>query len=260
MNIVVLTADEPLYLPAFFAQFLQHRGRDTRAVFTVPSRYGKDSTFDMVRKYVSAFGWLNFAILARRTAGAKLGARLGWTRRDGVPWSLEALCRGHGIVCESAANVNAVEFLERLRAMGTDLLVSVSCPQVFRRPLIELPPRGCLNVHGALLPKYRGIAPSFWMMAQGETQAGVTVFLVNEDIDAGDVVEQVAFPIGPTETLHEFIIRSKRIACEALLRAIDAVERGTPMTRPLDKAGGSYFSFPTRAAYRAFRQRGRRLW
>jgi methionyl-tRNA formyltransferase len=156
--------------------------------------------------------------------------------------------------------VNDPIFLERLRQKQIDLIISVSCPQVFRRPLIELPTRGCLNVHGAVLPKYRGIAPSFWMMANGELEAGVTVFLVNEDIDAGDVVACETFPIGERESLHEFIVRSKAIACRVLLRAVDLVEAGNPPTKPLDTRGGSYFSFPTREAFTRFLQRGRRLW
>ena len=93
--------------------------------------------------------------------------------------------------------------------------MSVSCPQIFKQPLIDLPPRGCLNIHGALLPRYRGIAPSFWMMAHGEQTAGVTVFFVTRSIDLGDVVEQRQFPILPNETLSQFIVRSKQIACDA---------------------------------------------
>jgi methionyl-tRNA formyltransferase len=123
-----------------------------------------------------------------------------------------------------------------------------------------LPPRGCLNVHGALLPQYRGIAPSFWMMVNGEQHAGVTIFFVNEDVDAGDVVEVEEFDIDPDETLEAFIVRSKHIAAAALLRAFRKVRSGPVETTPLQKEAGSYYGFPTRAAYREFRRRGRRLW
>jgi hypothetical protein len=58
------------------------------------------------------------------------------------------------------------------------VIVSVSCPQIFKKELIELPARGCLNVHGASLPQYRGVMPSFWMLANGERQAGVSVYFV----------------------------------------------------------------------------------
>ncbi len=260
MNIVFLTADEPLYLPAFFAQLLSHRAADTRAVFTVPSRYGKDSTWKMAKRYLAALGIWNFMILTWRTVKAKVYDRLGIGRSKGRYHSVASAAAANGVHCERIPKVNDEAFLQRLRDIPTDLIVSVSCPQIFRRPLIELSPLGCLNMHGALLPEYRGIAPSFWMMAHGETRAGVTVFFVNEDIDAGDVVEVEGFPIEPDETLHQFIVRSKRIACGALLRAIQKVEDGDPPRNPLQKEEGSYFGFPTRGAYREFRRRGRKLW
>ena len=187
MNIVFLTADEPLYLPAFFTQVLAERAKDTRAIFLAPPRYGKDSPIQMARKYVRAFGWCNFVSLARRTASAKLRDRLKIGYSRGQYHSIPSAAAAYGVPCERVPKVNDEAFLQRLRDMQTDLIVSASCPQVFRKPLISLPPRGCLNMHGALLPKYRGIAPSFWMMVNGETKAGVTVFFVNEDIDAGDV-------------------------------------------------------------------------
>jgi methionyl-tRNA formyltransferase len=260
MNIVVLTADEPLYLPSFFDRFLAARAADVRGVFVVKPRYGRDSTLTMVRRYTRAFGLANLLRLMWRTLRAKVCDRTGIGSGSGRFHSVASAARAHGVPCEAIENVNDPLFLDRLRAMNVDLVVSVSCPQVFRRPLIELPPKGCLNVHGALLPQYRGIAPSFWMMSRGETRAGVTVFLVNEDIDAGDVVVVEEFEILRDETLDQFIIRSKRLHCDALLRAIETVDRGAFEARPLTKENGSYFSFPTREAYREFRRRGRRLW
>jgi methionyl-tRNA formyltransferase len=259
MNIAILTADEPLYLPRFFSQFLAARSSSVRLIGMVPPRYGRDSALQMVKRYVGAFGAANLFRLAWRTAVQKLLDRLGF--RSGQHFrSIPSAARAFGVLCETVENVNDPEFIARLRRERIDLIVSVSCPQVFRRPLIDTPRLGCLNVHGAILPKYRGIAPSFWMMVNGETEAGVTIFLVNEDIDAGEVVAAQRFPIDPGESLDQFIIRSKEIACRVLLDATDLVEAGSPKTKPLDKRGGSYFSFPTREAYVQFRQRGRRLW
>ncbi len=260
MNIVFLTVEERLYLPAFFHAVLRRRAADTRAVFMCPLRHGRQSTLDMVRKYRRAFGWGNLAGLARREIKARVCDRLCRPGPDGPFHSIESVARRHEVLCETIADVNAADFHERLRAMGTDLVVSVSCPQIFKQPLIDLPPRGCLNMHGALLPAYRGLAPSFWMMKNGETEAGVTVFLVNADIDLGDVVAVDRFPILPDETLEAFIVRSKRLSADTLLRAIDLLESGTAETWPLEREGGSYFSFPSREDYLAFRRRGRRIW
>jgi methionyl-tRNA formyltransferase len=260
MNIVVLTADEPLYLTEFFAPLLASRSAQVRAIFLVPPLYSKDSHWTMLRRYRRAFGWWNLLVLAQRVAAVKLRERFAGGSGGARSHSLRRLARHYGVPCAGIGDVNAPEFLARLRELGTDLIVSVSCPQIFRRPLIALPRRGCLNVHGAILPAYRGIAPSFWMMANGERQAGVTVFLVNEDIDAGDVVVQETFPILPDETLEQFIVRSRALHAEALLRAIAIVENGPVQAWPLSREGSSYYGYPTREAYQEFRRRGRRLW
>lgn len=260
MNIVVLTVEERLYLPAFFARLFAARGRDIRAVFMAPLRHGHQSTLNMICKYCRTFGTWNTLKLARREITARVADKCYRRGRGERFHSTTAVARRHGIACEVVENVNAPEFHSRLREMQTDLIISVACPQIFKRALIELPPKGCLNMHGAKLPHYRGLAPSFWMMADGETEAGVTIFLVNEDIDAGEVVEQDIFPILPHETLEEFIVRSKDLSCGTMLRAIDKIEQGGFSTRPLDKNAGSYFGWPTRADYQRFLAQGRRIW
>ena len=174
--------------------------------------------------------------------------------------SIASVCTRYGVPHGDRPDVNAPEFLEELRFLGTDLIVSVSCPQIFRKPLIELPERGTLNVHGAALPEYRGIMPSFWMLANGERQAGVSIYVVDERIDAGDLCAQRTFDISPGETLHAFLKRSKRIAAELLLETLAALESGTMQTTPLDLAQGSYYSWPDREAVRRFRASGHRHW
>jgi len=144
--------------------------------------------------------------------------------------------------------------------LGTELVVSVSCPQIFKRPLIDLPERGCLNVHGALLPEYRGIMPSFWMLANDEKRAGVSIFFVNEDVDAGELCGQRAFEIPPGEALDAFLRRSKTVAAELLLDVLEEVEKSTVSRTPLDLSAGSYYSWPDRRAVQRFQAAGRRLW
>jgi methionyl-tRNA formyltransferase len=98
------------------------------------------------------------------------------------------------------------------------------------------------------------------MLANGEEQAGVSIYFVNEKIDAGELCGQDLFRIDANETLDRFIWRSKRIAAGLLLRTIDALERGTIERRPLDLAAGSYYRWPDAAAVRRFLASRRRLW
>lgn len=218
-------------------------------VFSVPPLYKNQSSVQAARRYLASFGAAATLQLTTRLLRAKIARQ-----------SIKSVCRREGVAYQVISNVNTPEFLNRLRQEGAELLVSVSCPQIFQRALIELPPRGILNIHGSILPKYRGVMPSFWMLANGETQAGISIFFVSEGVDAGELCGQEIFPIDVNETLDRFIWRSKRRAAGLLLRTIDALERGTIERRPLDLAAGSYYRWPDAAAVRRFRASGRRLW
>ena len=248
MNVVFLTTDDPLYLPSFFDRVLSTR-EDTTAVFVVPPLYKNQSALDAAWRYFRTFGAAAVVSLTGRTLRAKIRGQ-----------SIGRVCERHEVPCETIRNVNDPLFLDRLRRLGTSLIVSVSCPQIFGKPLIELPPRGCLNIHGAILPEYRGVMPSFWMLANGEKQAGASIFFVNEDIDAGDLCGQRIFEIREHETLDEFLRRSKAIAAELLLDVLGDIESGSVSRTPLDLSKGSYYSWPSREAVRRFRAAGRRIW
>jgi methionyl-tRNA formyltransferase len=164
------------------------------------------------------------------------------------------------VPCEVVPRVNAPAFVERLRGTGVDLLVSIACPQRFGAALLAVPRLGAINLHGALLPRYQGLLPSFWVLAKGEAETGVTVHWMDEAIDHGDILLQERFPIGPGDTVHSLVTRSKvGVGRRLLVDAIDRIERGTASRTPMDNALASYFSYPDDAAVREFRARGRRF-
>lgn len=248
MRVVFLTTDDPLYLPAFFDRVLAAR-TDTAAVFVVPPLYRDQTAVAAALRYLRTFGF-------RATYGLALRTLVARARRR----SIRTACAAHGVACFAVDDVNDAAVLDRLAALGTDVIVSVSCPQIFRRPLIELPARGCPNVHGAILPEYRGVLPSFWMLANGEERAGVSVFFVNETIDGGDLCGQRTFEIAPGESLDRLLRRSKAVAGDLVLEVLDRIESGTIVRRPLDAGSGSYYSWPDRGAVRRFHAAGHRVW
>jgi methionyl-tRNA formyltransferase len=173
---------------------------------------------------------------------------------------LSHILRSHGVrQLKLAANVNAPQSLDAIRRLRPDLLVSVAGNQLFRRPLIELAPKGCLNLHTALLPKYRGLMPTFWALKNGDRETGVSVFLIDEGIDSGPIVLQKRIEIG-TDSLEQLIRRTKVIGMDAVWEAVERIRSGNVELMPNPDAEKSYFSFPTRADVRAFRAAGKRLY
>jgi len=250
MKLTFLTTDDPIYLPGFFDRVLSRWAPDTVAVYVVPPLYKRQTSLQAAVRYMQTFGVI---------AAVHLVARVLWAKLRGE--SIASVCARRNIRCESVGDVNAPEFLERMRAEAPDVLVSVSTPQIFKTPLIELPRLGILNIHGAILPQYRGVMPSFWMMANGERQAGVTIYFVDEKIDSGERVALEVFDIEPRETLDQFLRRSKGIAADLLSRVLGRLARGEDIERSqIDLAAGSYFSWPDPPAVRRFRAAGHRLW
>ena len=249
MKIVFVTTADPIYLSAFFERVLDVYGEQTHAVYVVPPLYKNQTPAQAAWRYCKTFGLYGTVGLVGRLLRAR-------RKRQ----SITAVCKARGVRATEIRDVNAVEFLEELRALRPDLIVSVSCPQIFKRPVIELPPKGCLNIHGAILPNYRGIMPSFWMLANGEKRTGVSVYFMNERIDAGDLCGQRVFDVEPTETLDQLLRRSKAIAADLLIEVVEAIERGDITRTPLDLAKGSYYSWPDKESVRRFRASGRRLW
>jgi methionyl-tRNA formyltransferase len=249
VKLVFLTTEDPIFLPRFFRHVLARRARDTAAVYVVPPLYRDQSAAQAAWRYARTFGVADTVRLARRTLGAKARGH-----------SIASACAAYNVPCEPVRDVNDARFLEALSGLAPDVAVSVSCPQIFKRGLIEIPPLGVLNIHGALLPHYRGVMPSFWMLANGEAQAGVSVYFVNEQIDAGDLCGQRAFPIAAGETLERFLHRSKAVAAELLLEVLERLEHGRVERRPLDLSEGSYFSWPTGDDVKRFKASGRRVW
>jgi methionyl-tRNA formyltransferase len=136
---------------------------------------------------------------------------------------------------------NAPDCLERIRAARPDFLFSFYYRLMLGAQLLSLPTRGAYNIHGSLLPKYRGRVPVNWAVLHGETQTGATLHAMSIKPDAGDIVDSEAVPILPDDTALE-VFRKVTVAAEvALYRALPALIAGTARHTPQDLSAGSYF-------------------
>lgn len=118
------------------------------------------------------------------------------------------------------ADVNAGEFLSGLRQAAPDVLVVVAFGQILKAGVLELPPWGCVNLHGSLLPRYRGAAPIQWAIARGETKTGITVQKMALKVNSGPILVQREIPIGPDETAAEVGPRLAEMGGPAVAEAL----------------------------------------
>ncbi len=124
-------------------------------------------------------------------------------------------------------DINTPESVRAIRELSPDLIVVVAYGQILKSCILEIPPRGCINVHASLLPKYRGAAPVQWAVALGDKLTGVTMMYVNEAMDAGDIIDQIEEPIRDDDTDRSLNDRLAQRGADLLTRTLDAIRQGT---------------------------------
>ncbi|MHC4573572.1 MAG: methionyl-tRNA formyltransferase, partial [Planctomycetota bacterium] len=143
------------------------------------------------------------------------------------PTAAARWAREHAIPCIETDNVNAPDIIDRITRLHPDLIVSVAFGQKIGNELINLPPRGTINVHPSLLPKYRGAAPINWAIINGESQTGVSIITLAEKMDAGDILAQAKTDIQPDETAGRLHDRLAQIAAPLLVQTLSQIAAGT---------------------------------
>jgi len=136
---------------------------------------------------------------------------------------------------------NATEFVRRVTALAPDFLFSFYYRAMLKPSLLRIPPRGALNMHGSLLPRYRGRAPVNWAVLLGERETGATLHYMTEKPDAGDIVAQTAVPILPDDTAREVFDKVTVAAEMTLDRLLPALLAGTAPRIAQDLSRGSYY-------------------
>lgn len=155
--------------------------------------------------------------------------------------SVSELAALHDIPAITPDNPNAPEVIAQIRALQPDFFFSFYYREMLRRELLEIPKRGALNMHGSLLPKYRGRVPVNWAIIHGETETGSTLHYMTEKPDNGDIVAQQAVPILPNDTALQ-VFQKVTVAAEmALNDVLPALLAGTAPRIRQDLDKGGYF-------------------
>jgi len=157
-----------------------------------------------------------------------------------APCAVRAHVAKRGVPMLTPENINTPDSVAALRALAPDLIIVVAYGQFLKAAILNLPPRGCINVHASLLPKYRGAAPIQWAVANGATETGVTTMFVNARMDAGDIIDQLVEPIRPEDTAGSLHDRLAQCGADLLARTIEALRQGTIRRRTQDEAGATF--------------------
>ena len=167
-------------------------------------------------------------------------ARQAGRGRKQRPTPVACWAEEHGILFVEMDNVNTSENIYKIAALEPDLIVVIAFGQKIGSELTTLPPKGAINVHASLLPKYRGAAPINWAIINGETTTGISIITLAEKMDAGQVLSQAQTDIRADETAGELHDRLAEIAAPLLSKTIDQIANGTAEYAEQDHAGATF--------------------
>lgn len=153
---------------------------------------------------------------------------------------VKALALSQGIPLAQPEKIKDPRFMETLRAWDPDAIVVAAFGRILPKIILNLPPKGCLNVHGSLLPKYRGAAPIPWALILGETETGITIMLMDEGMDTGAILQQEVIPIGPDETAGELATRMAQIGGALLVSTLRGWDAGTMRSYPQNESEATF--------------------
>ena len=139
-----------------------------------------------------------------------------------------------GIPVLQPLKIRTPEFLRALSSWQPDLIAVAAYGRILHTPILTLPPKGCVNVHGSLLPKYRGAAPVQWAVINGETETGITTMMMDEGMDTGPMLLQERLAIMPDDTAGTLAPRLAELGGRLLVETIAQLKAGTLMPKKQD--------------------------
>lgn len=153
---------------------------------------------------------------------------------------VKMVAQAHDIPVFQPENFRQEETVEQLRELKPDLCAVVAYGQILPQKVLDVPKRGCINIHASVLPQYRGSAPYQWAVLDGLQETGVTAMYLCREMDAGDIIDVSKTPIGENETAGELLDRLAVLGADLLSRTLGRFEAGEVPGIPQDPAGVTY--------------------
>jgi methionyl-tRNA formyltransferase len=249
LRIFFVTEEDPLYVIRFFDIFFAEYPRDEIDIsgITIDQPF-HEPLWKTMRRVRVLYGFFGFFRQGLRFITARLRGR-----------SIESLAVSARVPVVATQSVNQPEYIEQIRAIAPDVIVSVAAPEIFKPELLGIPRLGCINMHSGRLPTYRGMMPTFWQMLRGEPAITITVHRMAEKLDAGDVLATRIFAIKSHDSLDRIIKGTKCEGARLLIGVLRDLRTDRAQSTPLDMRQVGYFSFPKPEDVREFRKLGHRL-
>jgi folate-dependent phosphoribosylglycinamide formyltransferase PurN len=258
MNIAIITSDS-FFSYLLISDVVQQRKDNIACIVITPSKIKGKSTWQSVKHVYKKTGWRNlmYKIVANLWVYfAEVLSKFDLVKHSVVPSNL---AKKSDINLYYSQDCNDQSTLDYLQEKKIDVILSINVYQRILEPLLNLPKIAAVNNHFGLLPKYRGMAPYIWAMANGEKEFGLSVHHMVLDFDEGKLIKQKKMELAPHDSAMGVYIRGCMVARKMITEAVSELENN-PKAGFAQEGKGSYFSMPTRECISNFFANGYQLW
>lgn len=254
LRIVVLTRDEPLFVPVYLDGLFREWSGQIVTIFVDQS----PSPHLGIGQIFRLSGPLGFARLVARFVRHKVYGKLGLQRPNGCFYSLASLIRHYKVSRVDGFDVRSDGFYNRLVGLAPSVVLSVANSKILPERVLALPGTVFCNLHGSYLPEYRGILTAFWMLHDGCANGGVSIHEMTAEVDGGDIFGRRAIPITPEDTIVSLYDKVAATGSVLIAETVAKLESGT-VERICNPPGGRVHLVPGSEEIRVFRAKGRRF-
>ena len=253
-KIIIITQDEPIFIARSIELLIRRLPKEfcvSGVIILDGSPFGARKSFlQKILGTARIFGFHFLFVYGVKFLVAKA------SKRD-----LKRVLAEFGIkIISAGADINSSKSRKAIAAEDPDLLISITANQIFGEKLLKIPKLCTLNLHSSLLPKYRGLLPTFWALKDGVKSTGVSVFEVDGGIDSGPIVVQKKISIDVKLTQWRLIEFTKYMGVEAMIEALSVIYSGNKKRLQNDKHASTYRRFPTQNDVKYFKQSGNRFF
>ena len=258
----VFIQDDPFLLPKVLDKYLREFGDSTMGINIQPSTQGKRTLVQTAMELLKMYGPRYFQWKLRNFIWKKIQGKVvnGIMGSTATCHTVAAVAKKYNVAVDYTEDVNSQAFRDMLKARGVEFIVSISGTMLYKKDLRMQTPFGIVNCHGALLPKYRGLMPSFWTLANDEKIGGSSVHYVDRKLDNGPIVVQKKYRIHSHDRLEDIMSRSKDLAAEAIIECVRLVESGEPPMMDNPEAEQTHFHMPSKEDVERFKRAGHRFF
>jgi methionyl-tRNA formyltransferase len=168
-------------------------------------------------------------------------------------FTVDAEAKRYKIPIHHVVSIKSKAAIDWIELQKPDLIVSVSCPQMIGKKILSLPKLGGINIHASLLPAYAGLAPYYWVLANGLPETGITVHYMTLKFDQGNILAQKKYPVAPHSNAFKLFYELSVLGGKALFEGVEKALNGDGGT-PQDLSQYSYFSNPDDSSYKRLKQ------